>query len=167
MMKRKNALENVLRSAAETDTLTGLPNRYYMEQFILQEEEEGSLTALFVFDVNYLKKTNDKEGHSAGDALLQRAAKCISACFKDFSDAKCFRYGGDEFVAIMKNCGEEDVAGVRERFDEMQKKFDVSIAVGRAYSPDVNKLTVKELFDAADGKMYKDKNRIHKQDDAD
>ena len=138
-----------------------------MEQFILQEEEESGSAALFVFDVNYLKRTNDQEGHRAGDALLQRAAKCISACFEGFSEAKCFRYGGDEFVAIVKNCGEEDVAKVRERFEEAQKTFEVSIAAGSAYSPDVSRLTVKELFDVADGKMYKDKKRAHAQDDKD
>lgn len=161
MMKRRNALEEVLRSAAEIDTLTNLPNRYHMEQYFLQEDEEGTSAVLFLFDVNFLKDTNDKEGHSAGDALLQRAAKCIYVSFTAFPEAKCFRYGGDEFVAILKNCNEEDVKSILGRFAEEQKNFEVSIAVGYAYSPDVSKLPVKELFDKADERMYICKKEMH------
>lgn len=161
MMKRRNALENVLRSAAEIDPLTNLPNRYHMEQYLLQEDEEGTSEALFLFDVNFLKDTNDKEGHSAGDKLLQRAAKCIYASFSAFPEAKCFRYGGDEFVGILKNCKEEDVDVILARFAEEQPHFNVSIAVGCAWTPDVTHITARALFDEADEKMYACKKQMH------
>lgn len=161
MMKRRNALENVLRSAAEIDPLTNLPNRYHMEQYLLQDDEEGTSQALFLFDVNFLKDTNDKKGHSAGDELLQRAAKCIYASFSAFSAAKCFRYGGDEFVAILKNCSKDDIESILQRFAEEQSIFNVSIAVGYAWTPDITRTSVKSLFDEADEKMYQQKKQMH------
>ncbi|MBR4255785.1 MAG: GGDEF domain-containing protein [Clostridia bacterium] len=163
LMGRKEALENVLRSAAETDALTGLPNRYHMEQNILQDEDENCSVAFFLFDVNFLKETNDKEGHAAGDSLLRRAAACLTNCFETFSDAKCFRYGGDEFVAILKKCTEDDVQRVFERFNEEQKKQNVSIAIGCAYTGDVSKTTMRRLFSEADAKMYENKKLSHKR----
>ena len=164
MMKRKDALENVLRAAAETDALTDLPNRYHLGQFLLQEEEEGVSAAVFLFDVNYLKETNDKEGHSAGDALLKRVAACLCAAFGDFPGAKCFRYGGDEFVAVVKNCSEADVSALLARFEEEQKTYNVSVAVGYAYTPDESSTPIKALFDEADEKMYENKKQTHDRD---
>lgn len=161
LLGRRNALERVLRSAAETDPLTDLPNRYHLEQYLLQEEEEGGSIAFFLFDVNFLKEVNDKEGHAAGDQLLKRAAACLTNSFDAFPEAKCFRYGGDEFVAILKKCGEKDIETVYARFEEEQKKQNVSIAAGCAYAGDLTKTTIKELFDEADKKMYENKKRTH------
>lgn len=167
LLDRKMSLENALRSAAETDALTDLPNRYCMEQYLLQKDEKGVPVAFFLFDVNYLKRTNDKEGHLAGDALLKRAANCISACFASFPDAKCFRYGGDEFTAILKNCRQEDIDATIARLEEEQKNCKVSMAIGYAYAPDFSNTTIKALFSKADEKMYEHKKQIHSRDSVD
>lgn len=167
LLDRKTSLENALRSAAETDALTDLPNRYCMEQYLLQKGEKGVSVAFFLFDVNYLKRTNDKEGHLAGDALLKRAANCISACFASFPDAKCFRYGGDEFTAILKNCRQEDIDATIARLEEEQKNCKVSMAIGYAYAPDFSNTTIKALFSKADEKMYEHKKQIHSRDSVD
>ena len=160
-MEKKTSLENVLRLAAETDALTDLPNRYCMEQYLMQKDEKGVSIALFLFDVNFLKKTNDREGHLAGDALLKRAARCISTCFETFSDAKCFRYGGDEFTAIVKGCREEEIGETIARLEEAQKNSDVSLAIGYAYTLDIGQATIRALFSEADKKMYEQKKQIH------
>ena len=161
LLGRKTALEDVLRSTAETDALTDLPNRYYMEQYILQIDETEDAVAFFLFDVNFLKRTNDREGHLAGDALLKRAAQCIQKCFAASADAKCFRYGGDEFAAILKNCREEDIRPMVDRFEEEQKNYDVSLAIGYSYTSNVGQTTMRALFDEADKKMYEQKKIIH------
>ena len=166
LLEKKTALENALRSAAETDALTDLPNRYCMEQYLLQQDEKGVPVAFFLFDVNFLKKTNDKEGHLAGDALLKRAAACISTCFEGFPDAKCFRYGGDEFATIFKNCRKEDIEKTLSRFEEEQKNRNVSLAIGYAYAPDISQTTMKVLFSEADKNMYEHKKQIHLQSPA-
>ena len=161
LLGRREALERVLRSAAETDPLTDLPNRYHLEQYLLQEEEEGASIAFFLFDVNFLKEINDKEGHAAGDDLLKRAATCLTNSFGAFPEAKCFRYGGDEFVAILKKCAEDDLKTIFARFVEEQKAQNVSIAIGCAYAEDLTTTTMKELFDEADKKMYENKKAAH------
>ena len=88
--KRREAL----RSVAETDTLTNLPNRYRFEKYILSAGDSGYSLAILMFDINYLKETNDTLGHSAGDELIQKVAHCISSCFGENS----FRIGGDELL---------------------------------------------------------------------
>ncbi|MBO4262535.1 MAG: GGDEF domain-containing protein [Clostridia bacterium] len=163
LLEKKNTLEDALRSAAETDWLTGLPNRYCMEQYLLQKFEDGIPVAFFLFDVNFLKLTNDKEGHLAGDALLQKVAKCISSCFDGHESAKCFRYGGDEFVAIVKNCDEAEIEKILLRFEEEQQAAGVSVSTGHSYTADMSRTTIKELFAAADKEMYANKKHTHEQ----
>ena len=97
LRKRRDALDAILRSAAETDALTNLPNRYRFEQYLLDVGERGYSLAILMFDINYLKETNDTEGHSAGDNLIRTAAQCITSCFGE----KSFRIGGDEFAAVV------------------------------------------------------------------
>ncbi len=82
-----------LMATAETDSLTGLPNRYSFEQYTQGLGEEAFPLALVLFDVNYLKHTNDTYGHSAGDELLRKAAGCISDCFGAAGENQCFRFG--------------------------------------------------------------------------
>ena len=131
--KRREAL----RSVAETDSLTNLPNRYRFEKYILGAGDSGYSLAILMFDINYLKETNDTLGHSAGDQLIQKVAHCISSCFGENSFriggdefekvAHCisscfgensFRIGGDEFVAVIKDCEREKIQQMIDRFEE-------------------------------------------------
>ena len=155
--KRRDALDNILRTAAETDALTNLPNRYRFEQFILEAEESGYSVAMLLFDVNYLKTTNDTLGHLAGDQLLINAAKCIARCFGD----NCFRFGGDEFAAIITGCTPESVEDMILRFQEAEKENNVSISFGYAYTDEIGKTDFKQLLSEADKKMYANKEQMH------
>ena len=155
--KRRDALDVILRSAAETDALTNLPNRYRFEQFILEAEESGYSVAVLLFDVNYLKQTNDSYGHLAGDKLLCTAAECIRASFGD----NCFRFGGDEFAAIVVNCTPADIEKMMRQFEEIEKAKNVSISCGYAYTDDIGKTTYKQLLDEADRNMYIQKEQMH------
>ena len=157
--KRRNALDNILRSAAETDTLTNLANRYRFERFLLDCAEKGGALAILMFDVNFLKRTNDKQGHRAGDDLLRRAAKCISTSFGD----NCFRIGGDEFAAVVSDCSQERLQAMLRDFKEAEKLEDVSISVGYAYADKVSEVSIKRLVDDADKRMYEDKKMLHEK----
>ena len=165
LLEKKDSYEKALRSVAETDALTNLPNRYYFEQYMLQTEEEEVSVALFLFDVNYLKVTNDKEGHLAGDSLLQRTAKCLSACFERFGDSKSFRIGGDEFATIVKNCAPEDIYSTLAILNEEQKKNGVSLSVGYVFTENAKSGSMWELFNEADRRMYKHKSEMHARAD--
>ena len=158
LRKRRDALDAILRSAAETDALTNLPNRYRFEQYLLDVGESGYSLAILMFDINYLKQTNDTQGHSAGDNLLRTAAKCITSCFGD----KSFRIGGDEFAAVVEDCKPETVQQMIYRFREVEQRENISISVGYAYAEKISETTVKQLIDEADRQMYAEKQLAHR-----
>ncbi len=155
--KRRDELDTILRSAAETDALTNLPNRYRFEQFVLEAKESGYSAAVLLFDVNYLKQTNDTRGHLAGDQLLCTAADCIASSFGE----NCFRFGGDEFAAIIINCTPEMIESMLRRFEKAEEEKNISISYGYAYTDDIGKTSFKRLLDEADHKMYMHKEQIH------
>ena len=159
VLKRRNDLDQILRSAAETDALTNLPNRYRFEQYVVESQERGCSMAVALFDVNYLKRTNDTEGHLAGDELLRHAADCIAACFGE----NCFRFGGDEFAAIVTDCTRNDIDEMIRKFEKKEEQENVSISVGCAYTDDISKTTVQNLLEEADRNMYAQKKIIHEQ----
>lgn len=157
LRQRRDAVDAILKSAAETDALTNLPNRYRFEQYLLESEASGYSMAVMLFDINYLKEINDTEGHLAGDELIRSAAQCISSCFGE----DCFRFGGDEFAAVLKHCTLEDIRERVERFAQVQRQLDVSISMGYAYTEDIGSTTFKRLLDEADRKMYIQKRKVH------
>lgn len=157
VLTRRNALDSILRSAAETDALTNLPNRYRFEQYLLESESSGYSMAVLLFDVNYLKQTNDSQGHLAGDRLLKTAAECISTCFGE----NCFRFGGDEFAAIVKDCTPEAVENMVSRFEATEKARNVSVSLGYAYAEEIGKTSFRSLLDEADRRMYAQKKALH------
>ena len=162
LLSRRDILEAGLRSVAETDALTKLPNRYRFKQYLLESIESGHSIAFFVFDLNYLKITNDTQGHLAGDKLLCNAAECIYECFGSLDESICFRYGGDEFAAVLKDCSPEHIDRLMEKFENEQKKRNISVATGYAYTDDIGKTTLNKLFVEADKKMYANKSKMHK-----
>ena len=160
VLTRRDALDAILRSAAETDALTNLPNRYRFEQYLLEAEESGHSTAVMLFDLNYLKRTNDTEGHLAGDQLIRTAADCISSCFGE----NCFRFGGDEFAAIVTDVTPESLDQMVHEFENIEKEHNVSISMGYAYVADIGSTTYKKLLDEADRNMYEQKKEVHRKE---
>ena len=152
--KRREAL----RSVAETDSLTNLPNRYRFEKYILGAGDSGYSLAILMFDINYLKETNDTLGHSAGDQLIQKVAHCISSCFGENS----FRIGGDEFVAVIKDCERETIQQMIDRFEETARKEKVSVSLGYSYTEEIGDTPLQEMIDEADKQMYVQKQEAHK-----
>ena len=109
-------------------------------------------------DGNYLKKINDTMGHEEGDRVIRVAGKCILECFGVGNN--CFRIGGDEFTAILRNSNEEDIALRLERFREAQEKEKISVSVGYGYSETAkNEKTFKALARESDRRMYEHKKR--------
>ena len=108
-------------------------------------------------DLNNLKHTNDTLGHDEGDKLIKNAALCITKCFKEL-DAKCFRTGGDEFLVIVNNFDDSNMLEeIKAKFYELQKKYNVSIAMGYSYSADVRSIGYEKLVTEADKWMYENK----------
>lgn len=97
---RKKA-EDYMRYLGTHDVMTGLYNRAFFEDEILQLAAAGSEVSFVMIDLDGLKQINDTLGHQAGDNLIRRAAEVLKTAFTD--KATVARIGGDEFVAILKN----------------------------------------------------------------
>ena len=98
--KRKET-EAELRKLANSDTLTGLPNRSYFQANQLRLVNAKIPHALLVFDLDNFKKVNDSLGHEVGDALLCKVAQRIRGICR--SHDSVYRLGGDEFSIIVEN----------------------------------------------------------------
>ncbi|WDE03899.1 EAL domain-containing protein [Thalassomonas viridans] len=99
-ISQRKETEAELRKLANTDTLTGLPNRSYFQANQLQLVRNKTPHALLVFDLDNFKKINNSMGHQAGDELLCKVAeRMISASRKQDT---VYRLGGDEFSIIIE-----------------------------------------------------------------
>lgn len=86
------------------DYLTGLPNRNFFEENIIESiprTKKGGILAVFYMDFNNFKRTNDEQGHRYGDLVLIEIAHRLSHNIR-MSDVAA-RFGGDEFVILAKN----------------------------------------------------------------
>ena len=96
-----------LKKTANSDALTGLPNRNSFQERLTQAVAEGTRYqrrfAVFFFDLDHFKLINDSMGHVAGDELLISASERLRNCLRE-SDL-IGRLGGDEFAAIVHNLG--------------------------------------------------------------
>jgi diguanylate cyclase (GGDEF)-like protein/PAS domain S-box-containing protein len=96
-MKRAEA---ELRRLSTHDALTGLYSRgFFVEEMERLERGRSFPVSIVVADVDDLKLTNDQLGHSAGDALLKRVGKVLTAAFR--ADDIVARVGGDEFAVLL------------------------------------------------------------------
>lgn len=116
-----------LRSRARNDGLTGLYNRDYLDRVLECVGSEPGPLSLVMVDVDHFKQVNDTYGHPAGDQVLCRVAATLRDQSRS-SDA-AFRYGGDEFVVLLRGTG---LAGARIYVERVQQAFreaDPAIAV--------------------------------------
>lgn len=98
--KRKET-EAELRKLANSDTLTGLPNRSYFQANQTRLVKNKVPHALLVFDLDNFKKVNDSMGHEVGDVLLCKVAERIRSTGR--TQDTVYRLGGDEFSIIVEN----------------------------------------------------------------
>ena len=160
------ALANA-REMAMKDSLTGIRNKkaYFELEVSLQNSLENGIVhpfAIGVCDINDLKKTNDEQGHKAGDELICSACKLICDTFKH---SPVFRIGGDEFAVVLNG---QDYEHRTMLFELMRDKAifnrkhgsGVVVACGiAAYNPEKDS-SVADVFKRADDKMYKNKKAL-------
>jgi diguanylate cyclase (GGDEF)-like protein len=121
-------LEAELRSA-HLDELTGAYRRE-MGRLALSHEidrarrSDGRFVLAFV-DVDRFKVVNDRDGHAAGDRVLQAVVRAIRAWLRSFDPI--IRYGGDEFVCGLSGT---DLAEAERRFDLIGKAIEADASVG-------------------------------------
>jgi len=153
---RKQAEEEI-RYMSFHDQLTDLYNRHYFKSC---EEELKDIPVLSVImtDVNGLKLINDTYGHGAGDEMLKKYADLLRESFKQID--LIFRWGGDEFVVILKNTEEAKSWELCNRLkkhcgETFVKNIPLSISVG--ISSKLHGGDIDEAIKEAEDVMYKNK----------
>ncbi|EAR60123.1 GGDEF domain-containing protein [Neptuniibacter caesariensis] len=152
-----------LLDSKERDNLTGLPNRQTME-FTLNDvvtfHRNNKLNPIkpswmVVLDIDHFKKINDTFGHLYGDEVLLHFADLLKKSFRhtDF----LFRYGGEEFVAIVNNANPEEAQQILERFHQAVQDYDfpsgkVTVSIGYTQVDPVTPPLL--LFEHADRALY-------------
>ncbi len=153
-----------VRVRAEQDALTGLRNHGSFQRELGQAVEKGAPFAVLMLDLDDFKSFNDALGHPAGDALLVDVARSMTAAIRDGDHL--YRYGGDEFAAILHGADRVVAHEVAERMRrtvrakaEASAGLDadsrpmVTVSAGVACFPD-DGLTKDELVAVADRALY-------------
>ena len=157
------------RSLAESDTLTGLPNRALLmdrlHSALARCQRTNSDLAVIFVDLDDFKSVNDTYGHATGDALLVAVAARLLNAVRPADTVS--RVGGDEFVLICRDIGGMEAAamvGARVRtalagpyqFDDVRLWTRGSVGVGLASACGYKPVA---LLHHADQNMYADKHR--------
>lgn len=130
-----------LRNFALYDQLTELPNRRYIDTFMshrFREFEELKIPfALLMMDIDHFKVVNDTYGHDVGDEILKMVAKTFKNTFEKTDLVG--RWGGEEFLAVLKGISEEELKTISEKVRVLVEKsfikngndsLNVTISIG-------------------------------------
>ena len=155
-----------MKKMASTDSLTGLYNRHFFNEFFRLKIEHAKRyqepLSVMLIDINGFKKINDRHGHLQGDAVLKAVAQLLVAQLR--SADLVARFGGDEFVIVMPETGLESAQLVAERLKNLASpqqvsKIPVSLSVGLAgYQAG---LSPEQLLETADQDLYRQKSQVH------
>ena len=119
-----------LEVMAHEDKLTGVYNRHAFDMLLkdaLQlDERENTISSLALFDIDYFKKINDQHGHLVGDEVLKIVAKKIQQSLRKV-DVVC-RWGGEEFIILLKHTSQEQAIQVAEQVREQVQKCEYKMA---------------------------------------
>jgi diguanylate cyclase (GGDEF)-like protein len=165
-LDHENLHRRVARYAdeANTDALTGLPNRRYLERYVADLIGHGGTAVLGVCDLDGFKSVNTVHGHLSGDLVLQRVAGVLNRVMRrgDF----VARYGGDEFVMVLPATSMPEAEEIARRVVHAVGAEDwralvpgtpISVTIGWARVGEDGYTTVLEAFEAADRAMLREK----------
>ena len=111
------AARNAAERVANTDMLTGLPNRRhtltFLEKALVGAREHGAPLAVAIFDIDHFKRINDGYGHAVGDDVIRRVARRAKASLRD--EDMVGRFGGEEFVCVLQRSSAQAAELVAER----------------------------------------------------
>ncbi|MFZ5354549.1 MAG: sensor domain-containing diguanylate cyclase [Bacillota bacterium] len=168
----KKEIEKKLNYYAKHDEMTGLYNRrtglILISELLQNTKKDGSSFSLFFLDINNLKLVNDTMGHSAGDDLIKSTISIIKKNIRDIDILS--RFGGDEFVLVIKGCGEARAMEIWKRIENDieivnnggNKPFLISVSYGLVeYKEDID--NIDDLINMADKRMYENKAKYKKE----
>ncbi len=167
---KTSSIQSSLRYFANVDELTGVFNRRYVKQLFEKEIENIKITGqscvIVSMDIDNFKCINDTYGHSAGDTALRIFSTILKQNIR-----KTDIYGrlsGDEFALLLRNISKEKA---EEKMEDIRQhlignnigSIRLCFSYGIYYLDKDNMLSVEEILDDADKKMYKYKNKVKKE----
>jgi two-component system, cell cycle response regulator len=163
--KRILDLQQSLRFAATHDFLTKLLNRAEilasLKRELSRSEREDKPVAILMADLDHFKKINDSLGHAAGDAVLREVAERLKADLRSYDLVG--RYGGEEFMIILPNCG---LAVATRRADEIRclvckdaivttfATVPLTVSIGITAAEGTQNPSIEDLLQQADEALY-------------
>ncbi|WP_413702296.1 putative bifunctional diguanylate cyclase/phosphodiesterase [Psychromonas sp. KJ10-10] len=152
---------------AETDSLTGLPNRYFFDESLklalANNRRKNNTLALLLLDIDNFKLINDNFGHDIGDIFLKKTVATIKSCLR--GNEIFARLGGDEFAITLTDLESSEHASIvaQRIINAMQKPLEIvstpihsTVSIGIALHLNNNE-TSEEIFKHADIAMYRAK----------
>lgn len=160
----QRAVRQTLSYLAQTDALTGLPNRSHfgqqLESALVSSHRHGTRLAVLFMDLDDFKSINDSLGHAVGDQVLREIAARLERQLR--GNDVLARFGGDEFVVLARGIGipieaalpaERIIRSLEVPIQFREWKLHAAASIGISIYPD-DALTAEELIQHADAAMY-------------
>lgn len=142
------------------DYVTKLYTRLKADQYIEHLKSDGEDFAVVMIDLDNYKEVNDQFGHMIGDEVLRVFARSLLKVFGD--DGMVVRFGGDEFLIVLKDVDEDYLKAKKELIQltvgkDMERFSFDRIGFSYGYSFDEDGKTMNDIIVEADNRMYQDK----------
>ena len=167
-LRRSAAMQAELARLAQTDVLTGLPNRRCFETVFAQSWETsrntGGPLALILIDADHFKRYNDRYGHAIGDAVLKGLAASLGASVRRPGDLVA-RIGGEEFAVLLPGTDRNGATRIAEAIHHAIAGFAVpsagiaprTVTVSLGLAVRSGKESAEDLYRRADSALYEAK----------
>ena len=161
-INRSKAFHDELTRRADFDELTGLYNRYALNQLLDDEiKKENEMVCIAILDIDFFKNINDTHGHNAGDKILKNISRIADSISNDIVVG---RWGGEEFLLLSNKCNykkfNKQLESLRKEIEHEQfvinkKSVHVTVSIGSTFTKNLtNKI---DLIKEADDNLYKAK----------
>ena len=159
-----------LHNLAETDPLTGLPNRRSMEKLMdkisTDSQTYPEFTTIAIGDIDHFKSFNDTYGHECGDYVLTELSRMMA----EIPYARCGRWGGEEFLILFLGVNGDDAFMALNSFLAQLSNHifeyngnELSITMTFGVSEYDSSCSFKKIIEEADKKLYMGKKKGRKQ----
>lgn len=166
-ISERKQFESELQHRVNHDSLTDLPNRFYLierlSKALSHARRTSTQVAVMFLDLNNFKRVNDSLGHAAGDMLLQQVARRLQSCMRP--NDVIARHGGDEFTIMVTDLEREEgaLAVIRKLHSVFElpifvndNELYINFSTGVALFPHDGD-NVEDLLRHADTAMYRAK----------
>lgn len=154
-LRRAERHATLFQVAANTDSLTGLPNRRMLNELLENQLRQSEVFCILLVDIDYFKAVNDSYGHDRGDEVLRRVAAALQLHARETDIVG--RWGGEEFLVLLPFADARACAEIAERLRSQVEALrptglPVSISLGGTMRR--TRDTLPSLIKRADQALY-------------